>query len=72
VYGPQSDAAQLDVLNAFVNIFDIALVQLIVDETNRYAQQEILKSVKPFTFCSRFRKWEDVTEDEMYVVLVLC
>jgi hypothetical protein len=53
------------------NIFDIDLVQLIVDETNKYAQQEISKSIKPLTFCSRIRKWEDVTVDEMYVVLML-
>jgi hypothetical protein len=41
VYGPQFDTAELDAVSAFENIFDIALVQLIVDETNRYAQQEI-------------------------------
>lgn len=59
-------------LSAFENIFDIALVQLIVDENNRYAQQEISKSVSLFTFRFRIRrKWENVTMDEMYVVLVL-
>jgi hypothetical protein len=52
-------------------LFDIALVQLIVDETNKYAQQEILKSIQPLTFPSRIRMWEDVTVDEMYVVLAL-
>jgi hypothetical protein len=55
VYGPQFDAAELDVVTAFENIFDIALVQLIVDETNRYAQQEISKSMKLLTFRSRIR-----------------
>jgi hypothetical protein len=54
----------------FENIFDIALVQLIVDET-KYAQQEISKSIKLLTFRSRIWKWEDVTVDEMYVVLAL-
>jgi hypothetical protein len=39
----------------FENIFDIALVQLIVDETNKYAQQEISKSIKPLTFALGFR-----------------
>jgi hypothetical protein len=39
----------------FENVFDIAHVQLIVDETNKYAQQEILKSIKPLTFCSRIQ-----------------
>jgi hypothetical protein len=33
--GPQFDTADLDVVSAFVSIFDISLVQLIVDETNR-------------------------------------
>jgi hypothetical protein len=71
VYGPQFDTAELDAVSAFENVFDIVLVQLIVDETNRHAQQEILKSIRPLTFCSRIRKWEDVTADEMYVVLAL-
>jgi hypothetical protein len=35
VYGPQFNTAELDVVSALENIFDIALVQLIVDETNR-------------------------------------
>ncbi|XP_023703521.1 piggyBac transposable element-derived protein 4-like [Cryptotermes secundus] len=70
-YGPQFDTAELDVVGSFEKIFDIAIVQLIVDETNRYAQQEIAKSVRPLTFRSRLWKWEDVTVDEMYVVLAL-
>jgi hypothetical protein len=65
------DTAELDVVSAFESIFDISLVQLIVDETNRYAQQEISKIVRPLTFRSRIRKWEDVTLDEMYVVLAV-
>jgi hypothetical protein len=44
VSGPQFDTAELDV-SAFGDIFDMAVVSVIVDETNRYAQQEILKSV---------------------------
>jgi hypothetical protein len=53
VYGPQFNTAELDVMSAFENIFNIALVQLIVDETTRYAQQEISKSIRPLTFHSR-------------------
>jgi hypothetical protein len=61
VYGPQFDTGELDVVRAFENIFDVALVQLIVDEPNRYAHQEISKSVFPFTFHSGIRrKWENV------------
>jgi hypothetical protein len=71
VSGPQFDTDELDVVSAFENIFGISLVQLIVDETNRYAQQEISKSIRPHTCRSRFRKWEDVTVEEMYVVLAL-
>ncbi|PNF40920.1 hypothetical protein B7P43_G14977 [Cryptotermes secundus] len=71
VCGPQFDTAELDVISVFESIFDISLVQLIVDETNRYAQQEISKIARPLTFRSRIRKWEDVTVDEMYVVLAL-
>jgi hypothetical protein len=58
-------------VSAFENNFDIALMQLIVDETNRYAQKEILKIIITFTFYSRIRKWEDVTADELYMVLAL-
>jgi hypothetical protein len=61
VYGPQFNTTKLNVVSAFENIFDIALVQLIVDETNKNAQQEISKSIRPLTFRSRIRKWEDVT-----------
>jgi hypothetical protein len=50
VHGPQFNTAELDVVSVFENIFEIALVQLIVDETNKYAQQEISKSI---TFRSR-------------------
>jgi hypothetical protein len=63
VYDPHFHTAKLVVMSAFENIFDVALVHIIVDETNR--------SVNPFTFCSRIRKWEDITVDEVYVVLTL-
>jgi hypothetical protein len=53
VHGTQFDTAELDVLSVFENIFDIALVQLIVDKTNKYARQEISKSIKSLTFRSR-------------------
>jgi hypothetical protein len=44
-------------MSAFENIFDIrALVQLIVNETNRYVQQEILKNVNPSRFNSRLER----------------
>lgn len=58
-------------MNAFENIFAIALGQLIVDVTNRYGQQEIWKIIITFTPHSRIRKWEDFTVDELYMVLAL-
>jgi hypothetical protein len=58
-------------MSAFQNIFYIALLQLIVDETNRYAQHEISESVSPFTFRFKIGKCEYVTVAEMYVALAL-
>jgi hypothetical protein len=52
---PHFDTAELDVMSAFENISDVAFVQLIVDETNRYVQQEISKTVSPCT-SRRIRK----------------
>jgi hypothetical protein len=59
-------------VSAFENIFDITLVQLIVDQNNRHVQQEISGSIVTVTAHSRIRKWEDVTVDEIYVDLALC
>jgi hypothetical protein len=46
-------------------------MQHIVKETNKSTQQQTAKCVTPFTFHSRIRKWQDVTVDEMNVVLTL-
>jgi hypothetical protein len=43
-------------MSAFENVFNVAFVQLAVDETNIYAQQEISKTVEPFTYCCRITK----------------
>jgi hypothetical protein len=43
----------------------------IANETNKYEQQEILKTSGPLTFCSRIRKWENVIVDEVYVVVAM-
>jgi hypothetical protein len=43
VYGPGFSSAELDVMSVFENISYIILVQLIVDETNRHAQQEVFE-----------------------------
>jgi hypothetical protein len=38
VYGPQFSTSELDIVSAFENIFDIAVVQLIVNEMNSCAK----------------------------------
>jgi hypothetical protein len=38
VCGPQFDTADLDAITDFESIFDVFFLQLIVNETNRYAQ----------------------------------
>jgi hypothetical protein len=58
MYGPQFDTVELDVLSAFENIFDIALVQLIVDETTDMLSR-------------KYRKVSNLLVDEIYVVLAL-
>jgi hypothetical protein len=42
-----------------------------VEETNTYAQQQIVESVTPFILCSRIRKCQNVTVAEMYLVLLV-
>jgi hypothetical protein len=72
VCGPQFNiSSDVGIVDVFEKLFDLSLVQHIVEKTNKCAQQEIAKRVAPFTFCSRIRKWKDVTVDEMYVVLAL-
>jgi hypothetical protein len=70
-HGLQFDISDLDIPDIFENIFYTAPTQLIVYETNKYAQQKILKTFGRFILSSRIRKWENVTEDEMYVVLAM-
>lgn len=40
VYDWQFNSADLDAISAFENIFDLAVMQFIVAETNRYAEQK--------------------------------
>jgi hypothetical protein len=56
----------------FKDTFDITVMQLILNEVNKYAQQEILKHAGFVTFYTRTRKWENVIVGNMYVVLALC
>ena len=57
------------VLDSFLLFFDEDIINTIVTETNRYAEQYIEScTLKPR---SRVRNWEPVTGDEIYVVLGL-
>jgi hypothetical protein len=72
VCGPQFDvSSDVCVVDVFEKLFELCLVQHIVEETNECAQQQVAKYAAPFIFCSRIRKWKDVTVDEMCVVLAL-
>jgi hypothetical protein len=72
VCGPQFDiSSDVVIVDVFEKLFDLSLVQYIVEETNKYAQQQITKRTAPFAFSSRIRKWKDVTVDEMYVIIAL-
>lgn len=51
--------------------FTPELVQLIVRETNLYAEQQIKKKCLPLPRRSRVWEWKPTTEDEIYVVLAL-
>jgi hypothetical protein len=58
-------------VDIFETIFDAANIHAIINETNKYAYQETLISSGPLTFCSRIRKWGNVTVDKMCVVSAL-
>jgi hypothetical protein len=64
----QFDISNLDTVDIFESILDIAIMQLTVNKINKYAQQKILKSSCPLTCHFRLKKQENVTVDETYVV----
>jgi hypothetical protein len=41
IHGPQFNISNLDIVDIYENIFDMAIMWLLVNETNRYTQQEI-------------------------------
>jgi hypothetical protein len=46
-------------------------MQYIVEETNKYVQEQVAESAAPFTLHLRIRNWKDVILDETYIVLTL-
>lgn len=62
---PISDASTpLDVFRLF---FNDDLMTLLVEETNRYAELSLL--CRQHSECSRMRKWQPVTREEMWTFL---
>jgi hypothetical protein len=56
IHSPQFSIPNLDIVDIFENIFDTALMQPIVNETNKHAQQEILKTSGPLHFALELGK----------------
>jgi hypothetical protein len=70
--GPRNKARNVtDILECFELFFDGQIIQHIVIETNRYAEQYIIQRGNLFTFRSPVRSWVPVTENEIYVLLGL-
>lgn len=63
----QEDLTELDCFNL---LFDETFWGVIVEETNRYAEQRIQRQT-PLPLFSRLRKWTPVTVDELKVFLAL-
>ncbi|XP_075975371.1 uncharacterized protein LOC142976054 [Anticarsia gemmatalis] len=59
--------------DAFTDIWDKSIIELIVTETNRYAQQTIaaLKSKGGLKPSSRLREWTDTNADDIMVLFAI-
>jgi hypothetical protein len=67
--GPKNEARNVtDILEFFELFFDRQIIQHIVIETNRYAEQYKIQRGNLFTFQSPVHSWVPVTENEIYVV----
>jgi hypothetical protein len=70
--GPQDSAKGLtNPVDIFEQLFDTDVVQKIVTETNRYAEQFKNSRGSIFSKQSRVNEWQPVTAEEIYVVLAL-
>jgi hypothetical protein len=70
--GPQNEAKNgTEGADIFKMFFTQELVEIIVCETNIYAEQCIMSRDLTMPFCSRMRDWKPVTVDKIYVVLAL-
>jgi uncharacterized membrane protein len=71
-FGPQNEAKNVsEGVDAFNMFFTQELIEIIVRETNIYAEQCMQSRGITLPLRSRTRYWKPVTEDEIYVVLAL-
>jgi hypothetical protein len=71
-FGPRNGAENVsDIVQCFELFFDKQIIQQIVRETNRYAEQYKNARGNLFSFRSIVRSWTPVTESEIYTVLGL-
>jgi len=71
-FGPRNGAENVsDIVECYKLFFDKELIQQIVTETNRYAEQYKNAQGNYFPFRSFVKSWKPVTENEIYTVLGL-
>ena len=56
---------QADVMSYFDHCVPPELAEIVVDQTNLYAQQETVKMPRPITKKARSEEWKPVTVNEM-------
>jgi hypothetical protein len=71
-YGPQNEAKTVtESADIFKMVFTQELVEMIVQDTNIYAEQCIVSRGLTIPLHSRMRDWKPITGDKVYVVLAL-
>lgn len=68
--GPLNDVGSAS--EAFKFFFEEALLQIIVEETNRYANQFINSNQDHLKPWSRVHQWKNTDDDELYVFFSHC
>jgi hypothetical protein len=61
---------EADVRSYFDHYIPPEFIEIVVDQTNLYAQQQITKMPRPFTKHARSEEWKPVTVIEMKKFLV--
>ena len=60
-----ADVNEADVLSYFDHYIPPELIEIVMDQTNLYAQQQIEKMLRPVTKHARSEEWKPVTVIEM-------